>query len=140
MVGVYKSTAANGVGIVTFLPDSVIYNTKAAFATGGLTPANLDPNSKYIGPAAAGTVGYRAFITLPVWRFYNFSLIKQTKITERVNFEFRGQCLNCLNLVNFQPNNNIGSAFGQITAAYRDTSGTVDPGGRILEWVFRLNF
>ncbi len=140
MVGIYKSTAANGVGLITYLPDSVINNTKAAFAQGGLTPANLDPNSKYIGPAAAGTVGYRAFITLPVWRFFNYSLIKQTKITERVNFEFRGQCLNCFNITNFQPNNNVGSAFGQITAAYRDSSGTVDPGGRILEWVFRLNF
>jgi len=41
---------------------------------------------------------------------------------------------------NFMPNNNIGSAFGQTTSAYRDSSGTVDPGGRILEWVFRLNF
>ena len=140
MVGNYKSTNANGVGVVTFLPDSVINNTKAAFNQGGLTPANLDPNSKYIGPAAAGTVGQRAYITLPVWRFFNYSLIKTTKITERVNLEFRGQCLNCFNLVNFQPNNNIGSAFGQTTAAYRDSSGTVDPGGRILEWVFRLNF
>lgn len=140
MVGNYKSTNANGIGQVTFLPDSVIYNTKAAFAQGGLTPANLDPNSKYIGPAAPGTIGQRAYITLPVWRFFNYSAIKTTKITERVNFEFRAQCLNCFNLTNFQPNNNIGSAFGQTTAAYRDTSGTVDPGGRILEFAFRLNF
>ena len=57
-----------------------------------------------------------------------------------MNLEFRGQVLNAFNLTNFQPNNGIGSAFGQTTAAYRDTSGTVDPGGRILEWVFRLNF
>ena len=140
LVGIYKSTASNGVGIVTFLPDSVINNTKAAFAQGGLTPATLDPNSKYIGPAAVGQTGYRGFITLPVWRFYNFSMIKQTQITERVNFELRAQCLNCFNLTNFQPNNNIGSAFGQTTAAYRDTSGTVDPGGRILEFALRLNF
>ena len=139
LVGSYKSTDATGKGQVTYLPDNIIANTKAAFAQGA-TPATLDPNAKYIGPAAAGTVGYKAFIYLPVWRFYNFSMIKTTKITERMNLEFRGQCLNCFNLVNFQPNNNIGTAFGQTTAAYRDSSGTVDPGGRILEWVFRLNF
>ena len=58
-----------------------------------------------------------------------------------MNLEFRAQCLDCFNLTNFQPNNNIiGSAFGQVTAAYRDLSGTVDPGGHILEWVLRLNF
>lgn len=140
LVGVYKGTQPNGVGIIKFLPDSVIDNTKAAFAQGGLTPATLDTRAKYIGPAPAGTVGYRGFIRLPVWRFYNFSAIKTTKITERVNFELRAQCLNCFNLVNFQPTNNIGASFGQITQAYRDTSGTVDPGGRILEFALRLNF
>jgi hypothetical protein len=31
-------------------------------------------------------------------------------------------------------------AFGQITSAYRDTSNAVDPGGRILEFVARINF
>ena len=71
-------------------------------------------------------------------------MIKQTKITERFNLEFRAQALNIFNITNFLPNNGgqtqIGSSFGQTTAAYRDTSGTVDPGGRILEFVFRLNF
>jgi len=56
------------------------------------------------------------------------------------NIEFRAQALNLPNLTNFTPNNNIGASFGQTTAAYRDTSGTVDPGGRILEFFFRLNF
>jgi len=35
---------------------------------------------------------------------------------------------------------NSSSTFGQITQAYRDISGTVDPGGRILEFVVRINF
>ncbi len=140
MIGNYKATNANGVGIVTFLPDSVITNTKAAFNQGGLSQTSVDPNSKYIGPAAAGQVGMRAYFYLPWWRFYNFSAVKRTKIWESVDLEFRAQCLNCFNLTNFQPNNGIGSAFGQTTAAYRDSSGTVDPGGRILEFNFRLNF
>jgi hypothetical protein len=35
---------------------------------------------------------------------------------------------------------NIGTSLGQVTSAYRDISGTVDPGGRILEFVLRVNF
>lgn len=140
VLGNYKSTDSTGKGIVTFLPDQVIFNTKAAFNQGGLSQSQVDPNSKYIGPPAPGTIGTRAYFHLPVWRFFNFSLIKTTKITERTDIEFRAQALNAFNLTNFQPNNNIGSAFGQTSAAYRDSSGTVDPGGRILEFVFRLNF
>jgi hypothetical protein len=141
MIGSYKATQANGIGIVTFLPDSVINNTKSAFNTGsGFNPSTLDPNSKYIGPAAPGTVACRCYFYLPWQRFFNFSAVKLTRIHESVNLEFRAQALNAFNLTNFTPNNNIGTAFGQTTAAYRDTSGTVDPGGRILEFVFRLNF
>ena len=140
MIGSYKSTQSTGIGLVTYLPDSVINNTKAAFNVGGFTPGQVDPNSKYISPAAPGTVGCRCYFYLPWERFFNFSLIKQTRIHETVNLEFRAQALNVFNLTNFTPNNNIGAKFGQTDAAYRDTSGTVDPGGRILEFVFRLNF
>ncbi len=140
MVGVYKSTDSSGKGIVTYLPDSVITNTKAAFGQGGLSNSQVDPNAKYIGPAAVGTVGYRAAIYLPWERFFNFSLIKTTRIKEGMNLEFKATALNIFNLTNFNTLANVGSSFGQITGAYRDTSGTVDPGGRILEFAFRLNF
>ncbi|HEY6392249.1 MAG TPA: TonB-dependent receptor [Bryobacteraceae bacterium] len=141
MIGNYKTTNANGIGQVNYLPDSVITNTKAAFNQGGLSQTQVDPNSKYIGPAPAGTIGSRVWFYLPWQRHFDFSLIKVTKLNERgANIEFRAQALNLPNLTNFTPNNNIGASFGQTTAAYRDTSGTVDPGGRILEFVFRLNF
>jgi len=46
-----------------------------------------------------------------------------------------------LNLTNFLPGaNTTSSTFGQITSAYRDISGTVDPGSRIIEFVLRVNF
>jgi len=141
MIGNYKFTNANGIGQVNYLPQSVIDNTKAAFNQGGLSQTSVDPNAKYIGPAPAGTIGSRVWFHLPWQRHFDFSLIKVTKLNERgANLEFRAQALNLPNLTNFTPNNNIGSSFGQTTAAYRDTSGTVDPGGRILEFVFRVNF
>ena len=40
MVGNYKSTSSTGIGLVTYLPDSVINNTKAAFAQGRAHPCH----------------------------------------------------------------------------------------------------
>ena len=57
-------------------------------------------------------MGYKSYIYLPVWRFFNFSLIKTTKINERVNLEFRAQVLNAFNLTNFQPNNGTNTSIG----------------------------
>jgi hypothetical protein len=72
-------------------------------------------------------------------------VIKVTRITEKANVELRAQALNIFNLTNFTPDNGgngsaINGTFGQIGSAYRDISGTVDPGGRILEFVLRVNF
>ena len=33
-----------------------------------------------------------------------------------------------------------GTTFGQITEAFRDTSTTNDPGGRLIQIVARINF
>jgi hypothetical protein len=62
-----------------------------------------------------------------------------------VTLEFRAQALDVFNLTNFLPSTssttgNTGASFGQVTTAYRDLSGTFDPGGRILEAVVRVNF
>jgi hypothetical protein len=147
MIGNYKTTSPNFdsnlgryPGIVYFLPLNVINNTKAAFGQGGLTPAQVDPTQPYIGPAPAGQNGWKGYIYLPWQRHYDVSVVKITKITEKTNVELRCQMLNVFNITNFLPNNNIGSSFGQTTTAYQDLSGTVDPGGRIIEFVLRFNF
>jgi hypothetical protein len=73
-------------------------------------------------------------------------MLKRTTIYEKINVEFRATALNVFNLTNFGTGasgtkyNNIGSAFGQVSGAYRDISGTVEPGGRILEFMVRVNF
>jgi uncharacterized protein (DUF2342 family) len=74
-------------------------------------------------------------------RHFDVSLIKVTHIKESVTLEFRAQALNVFNLTNFLPGSlNTSTTFGQVTSAYRDISGTYDPGGRILEAVARINF
>ncbi len=152
MLSLRKTTNAQGLGTVYFLPQSLVDNSLAAFEVGGKTLANLDPNQPYVGPpTTAGELGQNIFLYGPWQQKWDVSLVKRTRIRERVNLEFRAQALNVFNLTNFllfSPGNGItttstiGSAFGQIpnNGAYRDLSNTNDPGGRIMEFVMRLNF
>jgi len=158
-IGTYKTSSISStgkvLGVVYYLPPpgatpaggynstnntNLITNTQAAFNTGGLTPAQVNPNAPYISPAPVGQLGGRLYFYLPWQRHFDVSVVKRTRITERVNVEFRAQALDVFNWTNFLPDNNIGSSFGQTTSAYRDISGTVDPGSRILEFVMRINF
>lgn len=156
-VGIYKTgyQGPNG-GIIYYLPPpsststaglnssnntNLIYNTQAAYNENGLTPAQVDPNAPYISPAPAGQLGYEDFIYLPWQRHFDLELQKNTKITERVTLQIAASALDVLNLTNFLPGSNTtSSTFGQVTTAYRDISGTVDPGARIIEFKVRLNF
>ena len=126
-------TAANNTNFIT--------NTQAAFGQNNLTPAQVDPSAPYLSPAGPGQWGWQGYFYLPWQRHIDVSLIKVTHIRESVTLEFRAQALNVFNLTNFLPGTGNNSAtFGQITSAYRDISGTYDPGGRILEFVGRINF
>ena len=142
----YLPTPVAPVGLNSSNNTNFITNTQAAFGANNLTPAQVDPNAPYIGPAGPGQWGCRCYVYLPWQRHFDVSLIKVTHLRENVTLEFRAQALNVFNLTNFLPNpasgstGNTGSSFGQTTAAYRDISGTFDPGGRILEFVGRLNF
>ena len=118
-----------------------INNTQAAFNTNNLTPAQVNPSAPYLGPAAPGQSGcLTCVVHLPWQRHFDISLVKITRIRESVNLEIRAQALNVFNITNFSAGAGVGSTFGLVTGAYRDISGTVDPGGRILEFVARLNF
>jgi Carboxypeptidase regulatory-like domain/TonB dependent receptor len=150
MMSIRKTTNAQGLGIVNYLPQSLIDNSLAAFELGGKTLANLDPSAPYVGPAnVAGQFGDQVFLYGPHQQKWDFSLVKKTKINERANVEFRAQALNAFNITNFllfvpgsgiTPTMTIGSGFGQTTGAYRDLSNTNDPGGRIIEFSLRFNF
>ncbi len=139
------------IGVVYYLPQTLIDNTNAAFEVNGKTLANLDRNAPYIGPAdQPGQLGQRIMLYGPMQQKWDFSLAKKTYIGEKVNVEFRVQALNAFNLTNFllfTPGNGItttlgvnGTGFGQTSGAYRDLSNTNDPGGRIVEFSLRVNF
>ena len=59
-----------------------------------------------------------------------------------MNFELRFDVLNVFDNINFTPVANPGTAatIFQVTAAYTDASNTFDPGGRLGQMVFRINW
>jgi len=106
-VAIRKTTGADGKGIVYFLPQDLINNTLAAFQQGGKSLADLDAGKPYLGPAPAGTLGWRGYL-YPNWnRFFDVSLVKRTTIRERANVEFRATALNVFNLTNFNAYANV---------------------------------
>ena len=129
------------VGLTSSNNTNLIDNTWAAFGNQSLTPAQVDTSAPYIGPAAPGQWGCLCNIYSQGQKHLDVSLIKVTHIRESVTLEFRAQALNVLNIANFLPgSSNSSSSFGTVSSAYRDISGTFDPGGRILEAVMRVNF
>jgi hypothetical protein len=142
MVQVRKVTGADGKGLVYYLPQSLIDNTNAAFEVNGKSWANLDTTKPYIGPQLSPyTFGYKLYLHNP-WQYrLDLSVVKHTRIRERADVELRANFLDALNLTNFFLANTASSAlFGQTATAFRDFSGSSDPGSRIIEFQLRVNF
>jgi len=162
MVGIYKNdrdAAGNTSRDVYFLPFEVRQNTYKAFnlALSGYTQG--EPTGKFIAPANygncmqaySGQCGFQNLVLKgPSFFRADISVVKKFRITERVNFEMRGEFLNAFNNINFIAGgagndvNSIGgqgaTTFARYTAAYQDISTTNDPGGRLTQIVLRLNF
>lgn len=157
---------ANGVcrGVVYYLPDDVITNTQRAFnvsatTANGFGGAAPDANAKYIAPASSGgcingvtgTCGLTNVVLYgPKFTRFDLSLVKRFRLAEGKDFEFRTEFLNAFNNINFRVgdaandvttiSNFTAATFGQTTTAYRDLSTTNDSGGRLIQFVLRLNF
>jgi hypothetical protein len=150
-------------GVAYYLPQDIIDNTIKAFNVSATTADGYSsrgaPTGRYLAPSNSpncievysGQCGFPTiFLYGPRFTRFDLNLTKKTKITERVNVEFRADFLNAFNNINFlvqSPNNassTIGGlnsdTFGQITQAYRDVSTTNDPGGRMIQFALRLNF
>ena len=137
----YLPKPVSPTGLTSSNNTNLIDNTYAAFGTNSLTPAQVDPSAPYLGPAAPGQWGCLCNIYSQGQKHIDVSLIKITHIRESVTLEFRAQALNVFNIANFLPGaSDTSSTFGVVSSAYRDISGTFDPGGRILEFVGRINF
>ncbi len=131
---------------VTKTPSGLVYFMDPARIVG----ADGRSNTSVLAPAGtAGQLGYNVFLYgLPLVRI-DATLAKKTNITERVNFEMRAEVLNVINTVNFMVGSPTsatatatvtGTTFGRTTNYYQDFNGSQDPGGRVIQLVFRINF
>jgi Carboxypeptidase regulatory-like domain len=142
MVHIRKTTGANGIGQVMYLPDSLIANTNAAFELNGKTWSNLDYSAPYIGPQLApNSYGYKVFLYNP-WQYHlDLAAKKLTNVGEKIKTELQVSFLDALNLTNFFIANGPSStSFGRTTSAYNDFAGSADPGSRLIEFRLRVSF
>jgi hypothetical protein len=95
------------------------------------------------GPNAPGTFGSSGRYILRGPRFFNTDLgiLKGTKVTERVNLQFRAEFFDLFNNVNFQlPNSNMSSSqVGRITSVVLDNFGLPNS-ERIIQFGLKISF
>lgn len=107
------------VSAVTGRPNSWFDGTGGGSATAATNPFFRRVGSAATAAAGAGRYGNagRNIWTGPGIQNWDVSVFKRFKITERHNFELRGEAFNVVNQAQFQnPNTSIGSPlFGQIT-------------------------
>jgi hypothetical protein len=127
------------------------WNVSATTANG--YSASGAPTGRYIAPAnSAGCIQVvtgdcaprTVIITGPLFARFDMSAVKRIRLTERANVEVRAEFLNAFNNINFLGNTNLTSftsaSFAEVTTAYRDVNNTQDPGGRLIQFVLRINF
>src|SRR4029078_4759178 len=145
-----------GLRTVYMLPDDVILNTRRAFSVSNTTASGYsaslgDPEGRYIAPAnSADCIQIRAgdcaprtlLIRTPFFVRFDVGVTKQFPIHGRTNFELRIDVLNIFDNVNFNPvaHPGHGATIFQVTSAYTDASNTYDPGGRLGQIMFRINW
>ena len=130
---------------VYYVPTSLLDSSLQKANTNILQPENQP-----------GVLGGRPFVYGPEYFRTDLSVVKVTKITERVNFEMRAEMLNAFNDADFYFGCGPGTSpctlstqntsFGKMgagsasAAAYSDLNTTFDPGGRMIQLVGRINF
>jgi hypothetical protein len=141
--------------IVTMLPDDIILNTRRAFSPDATSQTGYGslgpPEGRYIAPDNSedcteirnGDCAPRSLLVRAPWfTRFDISLSKRFETGSRVNFEFRIDVLNVFDNINFDNASNPGggATIFQVDDAYRDPSNTFDPGGRLGQIVWRINW
>ncbi len=169
-IGVYynqtitQPNGATSIANVTYLPEDIIANTIRAFTTTPTTAtgylAGQAPTGRFIAPVGYGNCqqrtfgqcGYRKLVVYgPNFFKLDSSIGKRFDLGEKRNIEFRMTVFDVLNHTNWRLGgwtgnvNNITAftgTFGQMLTgwAYQDPNGSNDPGGRIMDFMFRINF
>jgi carboxypeptidase family protein/TonB-dependent receptor-like protein len=168
LTSVYKheirANPDTGLATVYNLPQDIIDNTLRAFNVSTTSPTGYSsrgvPEGRYFAPAnsadclqlKAGDCAPRTVLVRAPWfTRFDIGVTKRFPIQGAMNFELRVDVLNVFDNINFNPFDftdisatlntaYTNASFGQVTTAYQDPSNTFDPGGRLGQVMFRLNW
>jgi hypothetical protein len=154
-----RPNPTTGAATVYYLPQDIIDNTRRAFSLSSTTVSGYSgaaPEGRYFAPAnSPGCIQLRAgdcaprtlLVRQPFFTRFDIGVTKRFPLKDDVNFELRFDVLNVFDNVNFLPhstagNNSPGAGANIFTTdqAYRDFNNQFDPGGRLGQVVFRLNW
>jgi carboxypeptidase family protein len=152
---------ATGLKNVYFMPEDIRVNTRRAFSTSTTSLTGYSdlgvPQGRYLAPAngpdciqlKAGDCAPRTLvIRTPFFTRIDIGVTKRFPIHGSTNFELRADILNVFDNVNFNANSSLATTANpsaaanlyQVTTAYTDLNNQFDPGGRLGQLVFRLNW
>ena len=143
-----------GVPTVYMLPQDIIDNTIAAFSVSATSPtgyAGAAPTGRYLAPANDGTclqvvrgdcAPRSVYVYGPMFTRFDISVRKTFPLGGRRSFQFGVDVLNVFDAIGFNAVAQASSSqtINQVTSAYTDVNNTFDPGGRIGQLVFRVNW
>jgi len=145
----------SGLESIFMLPDDVILNTRRAFTISSTTLDGYGalgaPTGRHIAPAnydgciqiKAGDCAPRTLILRAPWfAKVDVGLSKRVQLKGRSNVEVAFEVLNVFANINFDPvaNPGTGATIFQTTGIYMDQNNTYDPGGRLGQLMFRINW
>jgi hypothetical protein len=154
-IRIYKD-AVTGTTTVYSMPADIITNTRAAYSTDptsatGYSVALGVPTGRYIKPSsdASCVAIYRGDcnapdieINGPLYKKVDLRIKKLFPFLGRGSFEVNIEALNAFANINFNHNLSPGEGAGtfQVTSAATDINTSGDPGGRVGQIVFRINW
>jgi Carboxypeptidase regulatory-like domain/TonB dependent receptor/TonB-dependent Receptor Plug Domain len=151
-----RTNPDTGLQTVYMLPDDVILNTRRAFSVSTTSMTGYSslgvPEGRYIAPDDSfdcleiknGDCAPRTLLVRAPWfTRFDIGVTKRFPIHGSVNFEVRFDLLNVFNNINFNPFTDTiddDEEIFQTDSAYTDASNTYDPGGRLGQVMFRINW
>jgi len=82
------------------------------------------------------------FVEGPIFTRFDLNLKKRFQLGGKKSFDLGVDVLNLFNAINFNPvaQTGAGATINQVTQSYQDPGVTFDPGGRLMQLVFRVSF
>jgi hypothetical protein len=149
---------AQGNTVVYSFPEDIRLNTYRAFqvdptTTNGYSSGNGAPTGRYLRSSSdANCIAIYRFdcntpdinLNGPLYSRWDMRIKKQIPIKGRLNFEIMAEVLNVFDNINFNHSvafntTNLEDTF-RVTSAYTDINTTFDPGGRLGQLVWRVNW